>query len=35
MDNIIIDVDDVKKRLNNLNVYKSYGPDIINYTHEF
>jgi len=25
----IIDVDDVKKRLNNLNVYNSYGPEIL------
>jgi len=29
MDNIIIDVDDVKKRLNNLNVYKSNRPDML------
>jgi len=29
MDNIIIDVDDVKKRLNNLNMYKSYGPNML------
>jgi len=29
MDNIIIDVNDVKKRLNNLSVYKSYGPDML------
>jgi len=29
MDNVIIDVDDVKKRLNSLNVYKSYGPDML------
>jgi len=34
MDNIIIDVDDVKKRLDNLNVYKSYGSDML-YTQEF
>jgi len=30
MDNIIIVVDDVKKHLNNLNVYKSYRPDMLN-----
>lgn len=29
MDNITIDVEDIKKRLNNLNVYKSYGPDML------
>jgi len=29
MDNIIIVFDDVKKRLNNLNVCKSYGPDML------
>jgi len=29
MNNIITDVDDVKKRLNNLNVYRSYGPDML------
>jgi len=28
MDNVIIDIDDVKNRLNNLNMYKSYGPDM-------
>jgi len=26
---IIIDVDDVKKRCNNVNVFKSYGPDVL------
>jgi len=29
MDNITKDVDDVNWRLNNLKVYKSYGPDMI------
>jgi len=29
MDNVIIDVDDVKKRLNILNMYKSYVPDML------
>ena len=29
MDNITIDIEDVKKRLNNLNVYKSYRPDML------
>jgi len=29
MDNIIIDVDDVEKHLDNLNVYTSYGPDML------
>lgn len=29
MDYITIDIEDVKKRLNNLNVYKSYGPDML------
>jgi len=29
MDSIITNVDDFKKRLNNLNVYNSYGPDML------
>ena len=29
MDNITMDIEDVKKRLNNLNVYKLYGPDML------
>ena len=29
MDNITLDIEDVEKRLNNLYVYKSYGPDML------